>query len=116
MQEGRYELIINNPTDGYILDKKDDMIVSLIGTNRPDLMFDRLKELVSLANKNNVLKNQLEVSVVEIGNSIYRICDGDGIYLGHQTDGCKVEYLEFANKFSAIAYIKYDSELKLKER
>lgn len=48
----KYEIIIENPLNAYILDKEENMIVALCTTKRPDLGFDKLNELVKQANEN----------------------------------------------------------------
>ncbi|MCD3351234.1 hypothetical protein G8V03_09560 [Clostridium botulinum D/C] len=42
----RYKLVVENPLDAFILDTKENMIVTLCNTKRPDLEFDTLKELI----------------------------------------------------------------------
>lgn len=49
----RYELIIIDPLNSYILDVKEKSIVAWCVTKRPDKKFDKLKEMVELANINN---------------------------------------------------------------
>lgn len=46
----RYEVVIESPTNAYILDKDTNRIVTLCSTKRPDLGFERLLELVRAAN------------------------------------------------------------------
>lgn len=46
----RYEVVIQDALNSYILDKKENVIVALCITKRPDLGFDKLKELVKRAN------------------------------------------------------------------
>lgn len=52
----RYKLIIENPTEAYILDRQEETIVCLCNTKRPDLEFDKLKELIDKVNENNNIK------------------------------------------------------------
>lgn len=46
----RYKFVSEDALNGYILDTKDNYIVTLCNTKRPDLKFDKLKELVEMAN------------------------------------------------------------------
>lgn len=46
----RYELIIKSPANAYIMDKKENTIVALCSTKRPDLGFNKLMKLVNQAN------------------------------------------------------------------
>ncbi len=48
----KYELVIENPTDAFILDKEENKIVALCNTKRPDLEFNKLETLIEKANKN----------------------------------------------------------------
>ncbi|WP_242844695.1 hypothetical protein [Clostridium botulinum] len=48
----KYELVIENPTDAFILDKEENKIIALCNTKRPDLGFNELKNLIEKANKN----------------------------------------------------------------
>lgn len=41
----KYELIIENVANAYILDKEENRIVTLCETKRPDLGFEKLMEL-----------------------------------------------------------------------
>lgn len=52
----KYELIVENVVNAYILDKEENKIVALCSTKRPDLGFEKLKELVEKANEYDTLK------------------------------------------------------------
>lgn len=52
----KYELIVENVVNAYILDKEENKIVALCSTKRPDLEFEKLKELVEKANEYDTLK------------------------------------------------------------
>lgn len=47
----KYEVIVTDVCNAYILDKKENRIVTLCSTKRPDLRFESLKDLVEKANK-----------------------------------------------------------------
>ncbi|HID0768026.1 TPA: regulator [Clostridium botulinum] len=55
----KYELVIENPTDAFILDKEENTIIALCNTKRPDLGFNKLKNVIEKANKNTKQKFQL---------------------------------------------------------
>jgi hypothetical protein len=65
----RYELVIEDTLNSYILDKKENTIVALCSTKRPDLGFEKLKELVSKANRDDEKKT--------CGNCEYVVLDSD---------------------------------------
>lgn len=46
----KYEVVIQNPTNAYILNKDTNRIVTLCSTKRPDLGHAELLELVKTAN------------------------------------------------------------------
>lgn len=50
----RYEVIKEDVTNAYILDKSENKIVALCTTKRPDLGFERLENLVRQANKSEM--------------------------------------------------------------
>lgn len=59
----RYKMITENVTNAYILDEEENTIVALCTTKRPDLGFEKLKELIEKANKNVALEKQLETTI-----------------------------------------------------
>lgn len=47
----RYEFVEIDVLSGYIVDRRDGLIVALVETKRPDLRLNGLKELIEKANK-----------------------------------------------------------------
>lgn len=58
----KYELIIENCTSAYILDKEENKIVALCSTKRPDLEFEKLQQLIQEANNYIPIKSMIEES------------------------------------------------------
>lgn len=54
----RYEVVVEDILNAYILDKEENEIVCLCSTKRPDLGFKKLQELVGHANKTELLKEE----------------------------------------------------------
>lgn len=56
----KYKLIIENPISAHILDTKENRIVALCNTKRPDLEFGKLEELIERANNSERYKIEME--------------------------------------------------------
>ncbi|BDB03758.1 regulator [Clostridium botulinum] len=77
----KYELVIENPTDAFILDKEKNKIIALCNTKRPDLGFNELKNLIEKANKNTK-------QLFQLGDIAYMI---DEDYRFFESEVCSIE-------------------------
>ena len=66
----KYELVIENCTNAYILDKEENKIVALCSTKRPDLGFEKLQQLIQDANNFIPIKSEIEESKESFKKSI----------------------------------------------
>lgn len=60
----RYKVVVENCTNAYILDIEKNEIVTLCNTKRPDLGFEKLKELVAKANRYDELEKTYYVHLL----------------------------------------------------
>lgn len=67
----RYSLIKEDIVNSYILDNKENEIVVLCHTKRPDLGFKKLEELIEKANKyDEILENREEIKIIKLSNKM----------------------------------------------
>lgn len=67
----RYSLIKEDIVNSYILDNKENKIIALCHTKRPDLGFEKLEELIEKANKyDEILCNRKEIQIIKLSNAM----------------------------------------------